>query len=88
MFRSPNDFRPVRVEHFAAWLVGTFVSMGTEEVALGLKQVGRQEFAPVAVVVAEGGAEGRNWNAGQCGYGDKLPPVFLGVIEDVLEERG
>jgi hypothetical protein len=36
-FFLADDFWPVGVEHFAAWLVSALVSVGTEEVALGLQ---------------------------------------------------
>ncbi len=53
--RLPNHFGPVGVEELAFGLVDALVGVGTEEVALGLEQVGGEALGAVAVVVAEGG---------------------------------
>ncbi len=50
---SADDLGPVRVEHFAARLVGALISMGTKEVALGLEQIGWKHGATVAIVVTQ-----------------------------------
>ena len=42
---------------FAAGAVGAFESVGAEKVALGLQEIGGQEFAAVAVVIGERRAE-------------------------------
>lgn len=40
LFFLADDVGPVGVEELAAWFVGALVGVGTEEVALGLQQVG------------------------------------------------
>jgi hypothetical protein len=51
------------MEHLAFGLVGALVGVGTEEVALSLEEVRREAGSAVAVVVAEVGAERRDWDA-------------------------
>jgi hypothetical protein len=51
-------------------LSSALVGVGSEEVALGLEQVGGEAGGAVAVVVAEAGAEGGDGDAVQGGEGD------------------
>src|SRR5574344_769914 len=60
---------PVGVEEFSARTVGTLIGMGAEEVTLGLKQVGREPLAAVAVVVFKCGEQSRSGNAVLEGFG-------------------
>ena len=50
----PALFGPVDVEEISARLVGAFVGVGAEVIALALQQVGRQACRAVAVVVGQG----------------------------------
>ena len=75
------------MEHLAFGLVGALVGVGTEEVALGLKEVRREAGGAVAVVVAEAGAERGDGDAVEGGDTDDFTPVLLGRAQKVLEER-
>ncbi len=75
------------MEELAARFVGALVGVCAEEVALGLQQVGRQDGAAIAVVVAERCAESRNRDAVDRGECYDLTPVLLELVEQVLEER-
>lgn len=84
--KSPDHLRPLGVEELAFGLVQALIGVSTEEVALGLQQVGRQTLGAVAVVVAQGGGEGRSGDAVQGGEGHHFAPVLLGLAEHALEE--
>ena len=75
------------MEELAFGLVRALVGVGTEEIALGLEEVGGEAFGAVAVVVAEGGAEGGDGDAVEGGDAHHFPPALLGLAEHVLEER-
>ena len=75
------------MEHLAFGFVGALVGVGTEEVTLGLEEVGGEAGGAVAVVVAEGGAEGRDRDAVEGGDADDFTPVLLRLAEHVFEER-
>ena len=83
-----DDLWPVGVEHLALWFVEALVGVGTEEVALGLQEVGREAGGAVAVVVAEAGAERWDGDAVEGGECDDFTPVLLGFGQQVLEEGG
>src|SRR5438105_3524502 len=88
--RSGRDLRagrlgPVDVEELSTRLVGALVRMCTEEVTLRLQQVGREARRTVAVVVGEGGAEGRHRHAAFGGEGDHLAPAFLRIPDGLGE---
>ncbi len=78
---------PFRVEELAFGFVQALVGVGTEEVALGLEEVGGEAFGAVAVVVAEGGRERGNRDAVEGGDAHHFAPALLGLAEHVLEER-
>ena len=59
----PNHLGPVGVEVFTGWLVDALVGVGTEEVTLGLEQIGWQACCAIGIVVSERCAECGNWNA-------------------------
>ena len=75
--RLPNHLGPLRVEELAFRLVQALVGVGTEEVALGLEEVGGEAFGAVAVVVAEGGGERRNRDAVEGGDAHHFAPALL-----------
>ena len=58
-----DDVGPFGVEGFAFGFVEGLVGVGAEEVALGLEEVGGEAGGAVAVVVADGGAEGGDGDA-------------------------
>ena len=65
--------------------VGTFVSVGTEVVALCLQEVSRQNFCTVGVVVVDGCGEGRNRNPSLNGEGNHFTNGLLVLLSNVLE---
>ena len=73
------------MEELAAGLVDAFVGVRAEEVALGLKKVGGKAGRAVAVVVGEGGAEGRRRHAALGGERNDLAPVRLRRLECLVE---
>jgi len=48
---------------------------------LSLKEVGRKDFASVAIEEGEGSAEGRNGNAPQNCLSSDSPPTCLSVVK-------
>ena len=76
---------PIGVER--AGLVGAFVGVGAEVVALGLQQVCRQAVAAVAVVVGQGGGERGDGDAEFGGRCDDVPPRVLGFVDRFGEVR-
>ena len=77
--------RPLGMER--AGLVGPLVGVRAEQVALGLDQVRREPLAAVAVVVGQGGREGRDGDAQPGGLADDPPPAVL-ALPDGLGEVG
>ena len=77
---------PVEVEELTAGLVGALVSVGSEEVALGLQEVRRQRRRAVAVVVRERRAERGDRDAAKRGFGDHATPVALGALDFAVEK--
>lgn len=60
--------------------------VGTEVVTLGLQQVGGKVLGTVAVVEAEGSAEGRERNTQDSSLANDVSPALLGVVDSVGEE--
>jgi len=60
--------------------------VGTEVVTLSLQQVGRKLLGAVAIVEAEGGAEGRSGDTPESGLADDVSPSLLGVVDGLVEE--
>lgn len=60
--------------------------VGTEVVTLGLQQVGGEVPGTVAVVEAEGSAEGRERDTQEGSLADNVPPAALGVVNGLGEE--
>lgn len=60
--------------------------VGTEVVTLGLQQVGGQSLGAVAVVEAEGGAEGGSGDTPEGTFADNASPALLGVVDGLVEE--
>ena len=82
---------PVRVELLAAWLVGAFVSMSPEVVALSLQQIRWQTTATVAVIVRQCGTEAGHRQAElDCGRDDSTPRWLSGAngrLEEVVQQQ-
>ena len=83
----PAVTRPIRVEKLAARRVQPLVGVRAEVVALSLEKIGRKPSATVAVIVFEGGAEGRCRHAVHDGLSEHIPPALLGLGELVAEIR-
>jgi len=60
--------------------------VGTEVVTLGLQQVGREVLGAVAVVEAEGSAEGRERDTPEGRLADNVSPAGLSVVDGLVEE--
>lgn len=60
--------------------------VGTEVVTLGLQQVGREVLGAVAVVEAEGSAEGRERDTPEGGLANNVSPAALSVVDGLVEE--
>ena len=86
LFFLADHVGPVGVEELATWLVGALVGVRSEEVALGLQQVGWKHGSAVAVVVTKRSAEGRNGDAVEGGEGYHFAPVLLELVEELGEE--
>jgi D-serine deaminase-like pyridoxal phosphate-dependent protein len=79
---------PLGVEPLAGGLVDALVRVGTEEVALGLQQVGRQAGAAQAVVVRQRRAEGRHRDAVSHGQRHHLAPGCWLRLSTSLRKNG
>lgn len=60
--------------------------VGTEVVTLSLQQVGREVLGAVAVVEAEGSAEGRERDTPESRLADNISPAALSVVNGLVEE--
>lgn len=78
---------PVGVVILPARLVGAFVGVRAEVVALGLQQVGWQLRAGVAVEEGQRRSHARHGDAVADGGGDDLAPVGKVLLQDVAEVR-
>ena len=54
---------PVGVEEFATGFIDPLIGMGSEIIALGLEQIGRELFRTETVIVTKSRSEGRHWDA-------------------------
>ena len=83
---SADHIRPIGVEKPPARFVDAFIGMGTEEIALGLQQVGRQPGTAETVIVSQRGTEGGDGN--DIGHGQRthLTLVGLEVVKLILEK--
>lgn len=61
-------------------------SVRTEVIPLSLQQVGRQILGAVAVVEAQGSAEGRDGDTPESTLADHIPPSALSLLNGVVEE--
>src|SRR5437868_7803969 len=78
---------PVGVEELAARLIHALVRVRAEIIALGLKEVGRKPFAPVAVIKRQRSAEGRHRNSLFYSGRDCIAPGTVRAIESFAEKR-
>ena len=63
-----------------------FESVRPEVVALGLKKVCWQIFGAVAVVEAQGSAEGWSWYSPECRLAHNISPAILSVVDCLVEK--
>lgn len=60
--------------------------VGTEVIALGLEEVGREFLGAVAIVEAEGSAESRGRDTPESTLADNVSPASLSVVDSLIEE--
>src|SRR4051812_12973005 len=77
---------PIGVER--ARLIEPLIRVGTEVIALSLKQVGRQALAPIAIVVGEDSRKRRDGDSELCCRGHDMTPRVLDFRKCFGEVRG
>ena len=79
------------MEVIASRFINPFVGVGTEVVSLSLQQVLRQSLVPVAIVVGQGGGEGRYGHAMGNSQGNDFAPAclifFNGSLKIIVEKK-
>lgn len=75
------------MEVFPFGPVGPLVGVRSEVIPLGLKEVGGELPASVAVEEREGRAHGRGWNSRKGGPAYGPPPAVLAATYNFLEVR-
>lgn len=68
---------PVGVEELTALLINTFISMGTEVIALSLGQVSGQARSSQTVEVSQSGGDGGDGDTASNGEGSNASPARL-----------
>ena len=76
---------PIGMEKLATGLVHPLISVGSEEVALRLQEIGGQNGCAVAVVERKRSAEGGNGNSAFGSEGHHIAPAFLALLDFIAE---